>query len=357
MSKQPASIADELLEKLPESPEAYPQKLDLIRDTALFVRFDTASYHAASFLDDRILGPDTKGAWLALDAVRSAARRVRNGRPVHFIFHTGHVGSTLVSRLLDDIGGVLPLREPLPLRTLADAHDVLAQPESLLSVEQFDSYLALFMTLWGRGHDATRCVVLKATSIAGRMAAPILARSAGSKAIYMNLRAEPYLTALLAGENSPLDLRGHGPGRIRRLQARVAVALTPLHALSLGELAALSWLSESWTQDEALAQYAGKVIAMDFDRFLANVEECMSMILAHFELSPDPGQLSRLAQSPVLRRYAKAPEYAYTPADRMQILDRSRQANRLEIRKGMTWLERIARSDNGAAAVLNRTDR
>ena len=264
----------------------------MIRDAALFVRFEAASYRAASFLDDRILGPDTKGAWLPLGAVREAARHVRNPRPVHFIFHTGHVGSTLVSRLLDEMDGVLPLREPLPLRTLADAHDVLHEQESLLSEAQFGGDLALFMALWSRGYDTTRCIVLKATSSAGRMAGPILARSENSKAIYLNLRAEPYLATLLAGQNSPTDLRGHGPGRIRRLQARIGTPLAPLHAMSLGELAAMSWLAESWSQHEAVAQHPGKVVALDFDRFLGNVEECMGRILSHFDLPHDSRQIS-----------------------------------------------------------------
>ena len=352
--EQSASIADLLLTKLPASAEAYPQKLDLIRETILFVRLDAAAYRAASFLDDRILGPATQGAWLPLGVVRDAAQRVRNAHPVHFIFHTGHVGSTLVSRLLDEMGGVLPLREPLPLRTLADAHDILAQPESLLSDGEFGRCLALFMTLWGRGDDATRCIVLKATSIAGRMAVPIMASRADSKAIYMNLRAEPYLATLLAGQNSPIDLRGHGPGRIRRLQARVGVPLAPLHALSLGELTAMSWLVESWTQDEAVARHPAQVLALDFDRFLADVEACMGRILAHFELSADARQLSGLARSPVLTRYSKAPEFAYTPAERSEILEQSRRANREEIRKGMDWLEHIAQSDPAAAAVVNR---
>lgn len=355
-SEQPAAIADLLLERVPASPEAYPQKLDLVRDAALFVRLDAASYRAASFLDDRILGPDTQGAWLPLGAVRDAARRVRNSRPVHFIFHTGHVGSTLVSRLLDEIDGVLPLREPLPLRTLADAHDVLHQQESLLSEGQFGGDLALFMTLWSRGYDTTRCIVLKATSNAGRMAGPILAHSASSKAIYLNLRAEPYLATLLAGQNSPMDLRGHGPGRIRRLQARIGTPLAPLHAMSQGELAAMSWLAESWSQHEALAQHPRKVVALDFDRFLGNVEEDMGRVLGHFDLAHASHDLSRLVQCGVFGRYAKAPEYAYTPADRANILDASRHANREEIRKGMAWLERIAQSDRGAAAILNRTE-
>ena len=186
------------------------------------------------------------------------------------------------------------------------------------------------------------------------MAGPILARNENSKAIYLNLRAEPYLATLLAGQNSPTDLRGHGPGRIRRLQARIGTPLAPLHAMSLGELAAMSWLTESWSQHEAVAQHPGKVLALDFDRFLGNVEECMGRILSHFDLPHDLRQISGLARSPVLARYAKAPEYAYTPADRTEILSRSRQANRNEIRKGMAWLERIAQSDPAAAGILSR---
>ena len=257
-SEHPAALADLLLEKVPASPEAYPQKLDLVRDAALFVRFDANSYRAASFLDDRILGPDTQGAWLPLGAVREAARHVRNSRPVHFIFHTGHVGSTLVSRLLDEIDGVLPLREPLPLRTLADAHDVLHEPESLLSEAQFDGDLALLITLWSRGYDTTRCIILKATSNAGRMAGPILARSENSKAIYLNLRAEPYLATLLAGQNSPVGLAGPRTGTHPQIAGAHQHPLAPLHAMSLGELAAMSWLAESWSQHDAVAQHSGK---------------------------------------------------------------------------------------------------
>ena len=57
-------------------------------------------------------------------------------------------------RVADEMDGVLPLREPLPLLRLADAHDVLREPESLLSECQFGSDLALFMTLWSH-HPTT----------------------------------------------------------------------------------------------------------------------------------------------------------------------------------------------------------
>ena len=135
---QPKPKAVELLALLPASPDAYPQHLDLVRGLVLAIRMDEAAYRGASFLDDRVLGPGTQGAWLPGASVSEAAGRVAHPRPLHFIFHTGHVGSTLLSRLLDETGAVLPLREPLPLRVLADAHDALGRPESLLDAPQFE---------------------------------------------------------------------------------------------------------------------------------------------------------------------------------------------------------------------------
>jgi hypothetical protein len=349
----PDSTADDLLRALPGSPDGYPQKIDLASLAVLLVQFNAGAYRSASFLDDRILGPATKGAWLPFDRVAETSRLVASVRPVHFIFHTGHVGSTLVSRLLDETGAVLSLREPLPLRTLADAYDVLGRPDSLLSDAQFDLVLATFMRLWSRGYDATRSIVVKATSSAGRLAGPVFAKGEHSRAIYMNLRPEPYLATLLAGQNSPIDLRGHGPERIRRLSGRSAAPLPALHALSLGELAAMSWLAESWTQHDAVEQFAGKVLTLDFEAFLSSVADNMVRVLAHFELPEDGRYVSQLSRSPVLTRYSKAPEYAYSPEVRAEVLRDSRRHNREEIRKGLDWLERLARSDHAVAGIVN----
>ena len=115
------AVSADLRALLPLSPDAYPQNVDLVRDLVLLVRMNARAYRAASFLDDRILGPATEGSWLPGPAVAQCARQVVGGKPVHYIFHTGHVGSTLLSRLLDEPAACSGLREPLPLRTVADA--------------------------------------------------------------------------------------------------------------------------------------------------------------------------------------------------------------------------------------------
>ena len=56
------TVGNELWAQLPVSPDAYPQKLDLIRGLVLAIRLDAAGYRSASFLDDRILTPTTQGS-------------------------------------------------------------------------------------------------------------------------------------------------------------------------------------------------------------------------------------------------------------------------------------------------------
>jgi len=353
MATDPAAIADTLVARIPASPDVYPQNIDLVRQAVLLVLLDEPAYRAASFLDDRILSSAMKGAWVSLSRVAGAAERASRQLPLHFIFHTGHVGSTLASRLLDETGGVLGVREPFALRVLADAHDVLGRADSLLSDAEFDATLSTLLRLWSRGYATTRTVVVKATSSAGRMAAPILGRSERAKAIYMNVRAEPYLATLLAGANSPLDLRGHAAERTRRLQKFGAAGLPPLHALAIGELAAMSWLAETATQRDAMRRFADRIVAVDFDQMLSSIEPTLARILGHFDLPHDAARVSALARSAVMTRYSKAPQYEYTPGVRAEVLRDSRRDNRAEIGKGMAWLEARARADDALASIVN----
>jgi hypothetical protein len=346
MSAQAPSLGDAFLARLAHSPEVYPQKIDLVREAVLLVLLNADAYRTASFLDDRILGPLTQAAWVPTGRLAEASRLIGSTRPVHFIFHTGHVGSTLVSRLLDETDAVLSLREPLPLRTLADAHDELGRPDALLSEAHFEILVAMLMRLWGRGYEGTRSCVVKATSSAGRLAVALLAANPGARAIYMNVRPETYLATLLGGENSHIDLRGHASERMRRLQHCTAAALAPL--LSLGELAAMSWLAESWTQREAMRRFPDRVLGLDFDEFLAAVPAGMDRVLAHFGL-PRGASFDR---SPALARYSKAPEYAYTPEVRAEVLRDSRRHNREEISKGMKWLEARAQAEQTFAEIV-----
>ena len=91
----------------------YPMKLDLARRRVLQIEMDEAAFRAASFLDGRMLTPEVRGGWVALDPWLASSVAQPGTLPLHFIFHTGHVGSTLVSRLLDETGYVQPTKAQL----------------------------------------------------------------------------------------------------------------------------------------------------------------------------------------------------------------------------------------------------
>jgi hypothetical protein len=156
-----------------------------------------------------------------------------------------------VSRILDETGSVHSLREPLPLRTLADAHDALGRSDSLWSDTEFRLALASFLRLWSRGYGTEGCVTVKATSSAGRLAVPILSESGPSRAIYMNLRAEPYLRRCSPGRTphrsadmDPSGCADWNRGLPRRSRRCIAVDRRARRD---------ERLAETWAQRSALA--------------------------------------------------------------------------------------------------------
>jgi hypothetical protein len=179
-----------------------------------------------------------------------------------------------------------------------------------------------------------------------------LSKSARTRALCLNVQTETYIATLLAKPVSLSDLRVHAPERVRRLQTLGLNLQTPLYSLSPGQLAALSWLVESWSQRKALLGEPERVIAVDFDQLLGDLRGVMGRVLAHFGLPHDSETLAALARSPALSRYSKAQQKEYSPLQRLQILTDSRKRNRQEIAKGLSLVDRIASSHAEAAAVI-----
>jgi hypothetical protein len=339
------------LNDLAGSPIVYPQKIDVRSGRVLLIRLSQAAYNRASFLDDRVLEPGTEGAWETFDAIERASTQIRCARPLHFIFHTGHVGSTLLSRLLDASGFLLGLREPLPLRALAELHDRL--PGTSIPGGKFGRMRDTFLRLWGRGFPETKAVVLKATSVTGRLASVVLSARPRSRAIYLNLHAEPYLATLLAGTHSILDLKGYAPERLSRLSKIVGNHGLLVEKLSAGELAATSWLTERLTQERAIRENPDRVLPLDFDALLSNLEKNLTKVLSHFGFKVSDEIVQAMATSPNLMRYSKAPDqYEYSPAFRAQLLDQARREQAHEIQAGLRLLDSMAAQFPAVSAVL-----
>jgi hypothetical protein len=332
------------LNELSGSAALYPQKLGPALERALVVRMSEDDYRAASFLDERMYTRQMEAAWVPVSALTARLETITT-QPMHFIFHIGHVGSTLLSRLLDETGEVLSLREPLPLRTLAEAYDFAKDNAAT------DALLEAFLKLWARGFPATRMVILKATSSAARMGQRLMTARPGARAVYLSVAAEPYIATLLAGPYAASDLNGFGPERLSRLKKLLgdnAIA----QPRTLGELAAMSWLVEQLTRANLIAADRVRVLAIDFERFLDSMEETLASVLSHYELDASPERISTLMQSPLLTRYSKAPEQNYSREMRAQLLDQSRKTYAEEIARALGWLDALAQRHSAVAVLL-----
>ena len=337
---------------LAKSPDLYPHTILPQRQDVFVIRLSQAGYRAASFLDNRVITKDTPRGIVRESEVLKALEEGVDARPLHFIFHCGHVGSTLLSRLLDETEQVLPLREPLPLRMLADGYSTLSRREPPISEARLDGYLEMLLKLWSRGYPDTRAVIAKATSSTARIASRLFKARPNARAVYMNLQAEPYLATLMAGANSILDLKGFAPERALRLEGYLGISLPPVHLIAGGELAAMSWLTERLTEKKLLSEFGSRVMPLDFDDMLNDVKGTLERVTGHFQMKVDSKYFEGIAQSPELKRYSKDPEHEYSPELRNQLLTETRKEKDVDIKKGLAWLEKIAAKHADVAELL-----
>src|ERR1700722_11019967 len=191
--------------ELRASPDLYPLGFDVFQDSVYFLRLSQARYAEASFLDQRVAVQGDEGGWAAWAPVEALAGRLE--AESHYIFHIGHVGSTLLARVLGLSPRVFSLREPAVLRTLAQVAFDLPTPESPWSQETFDIHLEVFSRLWARTYHPQQKTLLKATSLVSEIAAPLMARSDGSLAIAMTVAPEVYMATILGGPASRQEMR------------------------------------------------------------------------------------------------------------------------------------------------------
>ena len=321
--------------RLVASPELFPLTLDPATDRVGFVRLAPVDYEKASFLDERLAAP--AAGELSFPELAAASE----GAPIacDWIFQTGHVGSTLLSRLLGIHPRVFSLREPQVLRTLAMA-EAAGRP---WTAEALDARLAAFQALFSRTWATPKRALVKATSLVTGLAPRILAQNGEARALLMTVAPETYLATILSGANLG-DVRQAAPIRLARLNARAADGGWILDALSPGELAAMSWASDMAIFAELAPAAPGRTLFVDFEAFLADPAAGVAAALSHLHGAADPAEAAAIAASPYLQRYSKAPEYGYGPELRRQVLAEARAQGGEEIARGMAWLE-VAATD------------
>jgi hypothetical protein len=313
------------------------QALDPGRGAARLVAMDRESYREASFLDDRLLQAPVDAQivpWTLIeeavtDHLRSDAR---------WIFHIGHVGSTLVSRLLGELDHVLAIREPRLLRDLA-----------LTPADVRHRYLVPAPRLMSRTFAETEIACVKATSFASEIAAELV--PTGERALFMYASPRNYIASILAGENSLQELRVLAGPRAQRLNGRGIF----IPGQDDAALAAVAWAAEMTTLESAAERMTDRRIAWaDFDRMLRDMEAELQRVAEFFGFSAEADRIRSIATGPLMDCYSKAPEHAYSATLRRDLIAGTLEQFRREIDRALAMLDSAAEKSPLLARALAR---
>jgi hypothetical protein len=316
------------------SPAWLPLRFAGESDDVTLVRLDENAYSAASFLDERILTGNSEQALCPAPILASAAA-VLPCRP-HYIFHPGHVGSTLISRLIGAHDRIFSLREPLILRA-ATAGTMTGAPARSSALTQ-----ALLLAMLSRTWRPAQRPVIKMTSFLSEHAAAMLS-APDAQAIFVFAQPLNYLRGILAGQNSRVESARLAPQRLRRLQRHLAPHECRMDPRTEGEVVAMSWLCEMTTLHRAASQHRSKILWMDFDAFLLEPDRALFAILAKLGAAPDMAGVERMVHGPIMQRYSKGPEFAYDAGLRREVLAAADREHAEEIRRGLNWIDRAVR--------------
>ncbi len=313
------------------------QALDPATGVARLIAMDADAYRAASFLDDRMLQPGAEARlvqWSEVAAAMAGERR----RDARWIFHIGHVGSTLVSRLLGELPGVLGVREPRLLRDLA-----------LCPAEVRAPYLEPVAALMSRTFGADEIACVKATSFASEIAAELV--PAGERALFVYARPENYIASILAGENSVKELHMLAESRAERSGARLALPL-PHHDAGR---AAAAWACEMSALEAAADAMGDRQLQWaDFDAMLRDMAGALSGVADFFGFSA--GDVAAIVAGPLMRRYSKALEYEYSPDFRRELIAEATRHHAADIADALAMLRAGAEKSPLLARALARAE-
>ena len=317
------------------------QAIDPTTDVIRFVEMDRAAYRASSFLDDRIFQAPVNTAICRLSEV-AAAMSSGLRHDARWIFHIGHVGSTLVARLLGEIKGVLCVREPRILRDLA-----------LLDPSERQALMPAIQRLLSRTFAQEEGALVKATSFVSEIAAELVPED--QRALFLFEDPRTYIEGILAGENSRKELRMLANVRAERMAQRVR-GLTDTER-SDAHLAAAAWACEMTALEAASDAMQGtRLLWARFDRMLDDMPGSLEQLAGFFGFAAAKQDLRAISAGPLMGRYSKALEYDYSPALRRELLAEARQAHRAEIDQAIAMLAEAALNSPLLARALSRAE-
>ena len=170
--------------------------------------------------------------------------------------------------------------------------------------------------------------------------------------MFMYATPRNYIASILAGENSVQELRMLTGSRTQRMASRVPAL--PQQSSDAG-LAALAWACEMTALEGVAEAMPDRRIAWaDFDAMLADMESELARVADFLGFSASQDRLASIARGPLMARYSKAPEYAYSPSLRHELIGKASAHHRREIDDALAMLRGAAEKSPLLGQALTR---
>lgn len=317
------------------------QQLDLPSNRAVFLGVPETAYRDSAFLDHRLKAPRQQPLIARISSLQEAARSMP--LPVtNWVFHPGHVGSTLLSRFLGELDAILPVREPLPLRNAGGLYRELDHPLALLARPQYERLEHAIFLMIGRTFSKSQRALVKATSDCCILIARALRANEDSRAIWLHVDLETFLAGMLRNDARREETRGFAQTRLWDLHELLGDQSIRLHDLDIGRITAVSWLANQGHLLRAReAGFADRILEVHFHDFLEDTRTWLEAILGHLGVPAEDRELDRMATSRWRGAYAKDPSSSFSASERFRQIEASLEANRDAIGGAMTFAEEL----------------
>ena len=338
-------------EDLVQGARMYLKDLDLQRGVGTLVPMTPANYSTSSFLDSRIATDSDTVFDLPLDVLlQMAPWFAQSRRPMHFIFHIGHCGSTLLSRLLGGLPGFFSLREPAPLRTLTD----YAAPGRPLP-GGWEASLMVVLGLLSRVFDDRDTAIIKPSSFCNRLIPTLMGWHPACRAVLLYIDLPAYLAAMTketSRRETDTALASYHLAEIRHLLGDKGFAAPPAPGL---EAAALVWLM-SLVHFRAVMRHPtsrDRVKTVRFDDLLADPARILAACGSFLGGRISSADVERLATDPAaVGTYSKGMRQAYGARERAAELDQARAVHKGGIDAAIRFAKDISGRNPAFAAAL-----
>lgn len=344
---------DTFLKAIVHDPRLFVEDLDLSFEGRWRIAPTTPSdFKQSTFLDNRIKLSDPNQKWVLPTSDILNLNIVEN-KSIKYIFHISHVGSTLISKLLDECERVYSLREPVILRKLAAYKAEIDSPESFVEPRIIEAAIKQSQLLLARPFDPSQTVIVKASSFTNELSDSILGGVLRPTSLMIYCKINVFLPVIFKG-NGWGDIIGLSRSRILRLYKMLDNKFCCLYSLSPGELIAMNWLCEMMTLFLSAQNHPAQVMWIDFDDFLLRKSEYISDISKHLGLNLTDAEQMAIVQSELFSKYSKNDSIQFNAEDRARELKEVNLKHEKEIEKGILWLCNLSSRFDLVKTIVNK---